>query len=46
MVVYKPLYPTDSWLPPEADVVVRPLSEWFTEEEWNGEKVIRFTKID
>ena len=45
MVVYKALYPTDSWLPAEADVIVRPLSERFTEEIWNGQKVVRFTKI-
>lgn len=44
MVVYKPLY-TIADLGAHIDVIVRPLSEWFDEIEWNGIKVTRFTLI-
>ncbi len=45
VVVYKPLYPIDD-LPAEIDVIVRPLKEWFTEVEYNGQRVPRFTLIE
>ncbi|MEN9552215.1 MAG: hypothetical protein RI935_592 [Candidatus Parcubacteria bacterium] len=40
MVVYKPLYENA-----DAEMFTRPLDEWFSEIEWNGNLVQRFSLI-
>ncbi len=46
MVVYRPLYsvPEDSWVYGHPGAV-RPLSLWYDEVEYGGQKVHRFTEI-
>lgn len=40
MVVYKPLYENA-----DAELFTRPLDEWFSEVDYNNQKVERFQKV-
>mgnify|MGYP000240232230 CR=1 FL=1 len=44
LVRYRPLYSERTYLG-DADQSVRPLDLWFTQVEWNGETLPRFTRV-